>query len=1041
MIWAENENPTFSQHTKELELIWHDILHTTYHPESEILNVLLAKPIYGAEQVVRIQDYARSLITHIRSGKLKQLSIEGFLKTHNLNSQEGLALMCLAEALLRIPDASTKTQLIRDKVASGSWQNHDEDILFKKFANLGLMTTNKFLAMGYQKGPISLIASLIRRFGEPLIRQIMVQAVRIIAQQFVMGETIQKALSRAHDAEKKSNTRHSFDMLGESAKTQADADQYFENYKKACVDIGNSIAMENAGNRYAQSNPSLSVKLSAIHPRYEMAKRKRVLNEMVPRVLELALLAKEHNIGLTIDAEEAGRLTLSLEIFYKVYSDPLMNDFEGFGLAVQAYQKRALFTVRWIITLAQEFKRRIPLRLVKGAYWDSEIKYAQVNGLPDYPVFTQKYHTDASYLVCAKVMLEAPEAVYSQFATHNAFTVAAISELAKIHNVTDVEFQRLHGMGEDLYEHVLKTPYSDDVLTKYSCRVYAPVGTYRNLLAYLVRRLLENGANSSFVKQIHDAHIPIDQMIADPLYFAHKNEGKPHPKIVLPSQLFTDRLNSKGMDLNSEIDLAILNEQINITPPKDGGLVNNETDDKDHDNFLYRLVDSSHLTYATWSKVSVEERARIIHAYGDLMQQNMTSLINVLVNEAGKTLADAINEIREAIDFCRYYAMNAVKLQKDAHVMEGPTGESNLLSYHSRGVIVSISPWNFPLAIFIGQAVAALVTGNCVIAKSATQTFRVAQMAVDMAYAAGIPSGALVLAKASRYKMSDVVLTHPKIAGVVFTGSTKSARKINQQLAKRSGAILPFIAETGGINVMIVDSSALPEQVVTDVVASAFQSAGQRCSALRVLCLQNDIADSLIEMLIGAVNELKIGLPNELSTDIGPVIDAGAKTHLMKYVDELKASPDRARLLYEGELPEGLEGNFMPPHIFQVGHISDVQTEVFGPVLHIVRYKGEYLDQVINDINAMEYGLTLGVHTRLESTMQMVTSRARVGNVYINRNMIGAVVGVQPFGGEGLSGTGFKAGGPNYLLKFVTERVHTQNTTAAGGNASLVTST
>lgn len=1040
MIWAADENVTFSQKTKELELVWHDILNTTYTPEGEILNVLMTKPIYGAEQVARIQEYARATIQHIRNGKLKQLSIEGFLKTHNLNSQEGLALMCLAEALLRIPDAQTKTQLIRDKVASTSWQNQDEDLLFKKFANLGLMSTSKFLSMGYQKGPISLVASLIRRFGEPLIRQIMVQAVRIIAQQFVMGETIQKALSRAYEAEKKSNTRHSYDMLGEAAKTKEDAERYFESYKLACVEIGNSISDGTETQTYKQSNPSLSVKLSAIHPRYEMAQRKRVMDELVPRVLELALLAKENNIGLTIDAEEASRLTLSLEVFHKVYTDSSLDDFEGLGLAVQAYQKRAIFTVRWIVALATEYKRRIPLRLVKGAYWDSEIKYAQVHGLPGYPVFTQKYHTDVSYLAAAKVMLQSTEAVYPQFATHNAFTVVAISELAQMHNVTNFEFQRLHGMGEELYEQITSSPYSADAPKGYPCRVYAPVGTYRNLLAYLVRRLLENGANSSFVKQIHDAHIPIEQMVIDPLHLALKNEGRPHSKIVLPALLFKDRPNSKGFDLNSEIDLAILNDQISVTI-KDKCLAATEEQNASQDNALYRLVDSCHLTFATWSKVPVQERARIIGNYGDIMQHNMPALMNALVNEGGKTLSDAINEVREAIDFCHYYAANAVKMQHAAEVLPGPTGESNLLSYHPRGVILSISPWNFPLAIFVGQAVGALVTGNCVIAKPATQTVGVAQMAVDMAYAAGVPAGALVLVNASRYRISDVVLTHPKIAGVVFTGSTESARKINQQLAKRPGAILPFIAETGGINAMIVDSSALPEQVVSDVISSAFQSAGQRCSALRVLCVQNDIADSLIEMLIGALNELKVGDPHKLSTDIGPVIDAAAKEHLMEYVTDLKTAPERACLLYEYQLSSDLEGNFMAPYIFQMNHISDIQTEVFGPVLHVVRYRGEYLDQVINDINALGYGLTLGVHTRLESTMQMITARAHVGNVYINRSMIGAVVGVQPFGGEGLSGTGFKAGGPNYLLKFVTERVHTQDTTAAGGNASLVTST
>jgi len=952
-----------------------------------------------------------------------------------LNSQEGLALMCLAEALLRIPDASTKTQLIRDKVSSGSWQNQDEDMFLKKFANLGLFTTGKFLSIGHQKGPLSLVASLVRRFGEPLIRQIMAQAVKIIAQQFVMGETIKKALDRATESEK-NHRLHSYDMLGESAKTQRDADRYCESYSAACVEIGESG--KDALGAYHIAKPSLSVKLSALHPRYEMAQRKRVLDELVPRLLALAKIAKAQNIGLTIDAEEADRLTLSLEVFSRVYADPALDGWDGFGLAVQAYQKRALFTVRWLISLAREHKKRIPVRLVKGAYWDSEIKYAQVNGLSDYPVFTQKHHTDVAYLAAAQEMLQATDAIYPQFATHNAFTVAVIAELAETYSVTDLEFQRLHGMGEDLYRSVSES--TDDTLhfsRRYPCRVYAPVGNYRDLLAYLVRRLLENGANSSFVKQIHDHQIPVERMVADPVQMARDGGGMPHAKIGLPACLFADRRNSNGIDLCSENDLAKLDAAIHVDAATDLALPA-AAYDASQDNVLYRLVDTSYSHTEAWAKTSVDDRARIVDTLGDIMQENMTALMNVLVTEGKKPLPDAIGEIREAIDFCRYYAANALKLQRAPQFLPGVTGEVNLLSYHPRGVFVSISPWNFPLAIFVGQAVAALVTGNCVIAKPATQTSGIAKMVVDMAYAAGVPKGVLVLANVSGQRISSIVLTHPKIAGVIFTGSTETARDINQQLAKRAGAIIPLIAETGGINAMIVDSSALAEQVVTDVIASAFQSAGQRCSALRLLIVQNDIADSMLEMLIGAMAELTIGAPHALSTDIGPVIDAAAKDSLNAYCAELKSTPERARCLFECPLPEGLDGNFVAPIVFQVGKMSDVNLEIFGPVLHVVRYRGEYLDQVINDINAMGYGLTLGLHTRLESTMQMVAARAHVGNLYVNRNMIGAVVGVQPFGGEGMSGTGFKAGGPNYLLKFVTERVYTQDTTAAGGNASLV---
>lgn len=1035
MIWAQNENIPFSHNTQELELLWHDILNTCHQPEPDIVNALLAKPIYSYEQVHRIQENARALILHLRHSKLKQMSIESFLKTHNLNSQEGLALMCLAEALLRIPDAHTKTQLIRDKVGSGTWQNNDEDLFLKKFANLGLFTTGKFLSMGHQKGPLSLVASLVRRFGEPLIRQIMAQAVKIIAQQFVMGETIEKALNRAAESEKK-HRRHTYDMLGEAAKTQQDADRYFADYKKACLKIGTYCqGLAEQGTIF--SRPNLSVKLSALHPRYEVAQRKRVLDELVPRVLELAKIAKEQNIGITIDAEEANRLTLSLEIFNKVYADPTLDGWEGLGLAVQAYQKRALYTIRWIIALAREHKKRVPIRLVKGAYWDSEIKYAQVHGLSDYPVFTQKQHTDVSYLACSNEMLQSTDAVYPQFATHNAFTVSAIAELAAMHQVKELEFQRLHGMGEDLYMPISEN--EDGALhypNRYPCRIYAPVGNYRDLLAYLVRRLLENGANSSFVKQIHDQSISIDRMLTDPVRFARENDGMPHPKIPLPAQLFNDRKNSMGIDLCAENELEKLNNAIQAVATTDATLL--ETAHEIDGNALYRLVDTCHSHHESWSKTPIEERARIIHTLGDIMQENMTPLMNMLVSEGKKTLPDAINEVREAIDFCHYYAVNALRLQHSAQFMPGPTGEVNLLSYHPRGVFVCISPWNFPLAIFIGQVVAALVTGNCVIAKPAMQTTEIAKMAIDMAYAAGIPKGVLILAIVPGKQLSNIVLTHPKIAGVTFTGSTETARHINQQLAKREGSIVPFMAETGGINAMIVDSSALPEQVVRDVIASAFQSAGQRCSALRLLVIQNDVADSILDMLIGAMNELKVGAPHELSTDISEVIDTAAKNNLNEYCSMLKASPESARLLYEYALPEELKGNFVPPTIFQIAKVSDMKKEIFGPILHVVRYRGEYLDQVINDINSMGYGLTLGLHTRLESTMQMVAARAHVGNLYVNRNMIGAVVGSQPFGGEGMSGTGFKAGGPNYLLKFVTERMYTQDTTAAGGNASLV---
>ncbi len=1031
MIWAQNEHIPFVQQTTELEQLWHDILNTARITEELAIVPLLEKPIYNTPtQLNHIKEHARNLIESIRDVKLKSLSIESFLKTHNLSSQEGIALMCLSEALLRIPDASTKTQLIRDKVGAGSWQNKDQDPLLTKFAHIGLIGTSKFLAMGNQKSPLSVVASLIRRFGEPLIRQIMAQSVRIIAQQFVMGETIEKAIDRAQEVESK-GYRYSYDMLGESAKTMVDADRYFQNYKAACIDIGTrAIQTESIFEK-----PSLSVKLSALHPRYEMAKRARVLTELTPRILELAQLAKTQNIGLTLDAEESERLTLSLEIFHNVYNDPALDQWEGLGLAIQAYQKRASYVARWLIALARHRKRRIIVRLVKGAYWDSEIKRTQVNGLSDYSVFTQKHHTDTSYLAVGKMLLQATDAIYPQFATHNAFTVSAITSIAANDNITDFEFQRLHGMGEALYEQV--TEHTDAHIQRPG-RIYAPVGNYRDLLAYLVRRLLENGANSSFVHQIHDHTHSIEQLIDDPVQKTINDGGKKHPNIPLPAHIYKEsRENSAGIDLHSELELASLNQFIHPTfdSHSDTPLTDNGT--------LHRIVDISHSHTESWAKTTVEERARIIYHLGDLIQQSTPALLNALVHEAGKTLPDAIGEIREAVDFCYYYAANALKLQATPTQLPSPTGELNLFSYHPRGVFVSISPWNFPLAIFIGQLSAALVTGNCVIAKSAMQTHTIAKIAIDIAYAAGVPAGVLQLVHTSGQNVSDVILTHPSISGVVFTGSTETARQINQTLANRAGAILPLIAETGGINAMIVDSSALAEQVVPDIITSAFQSAGQRCSALRLLCLQEDIADSILDMLMGAIDELKIGIPYELSTDIGAVIDTHAQKSLLAYCESLINQPERARLLYKydvAKIQTSTTHPFVPPHIFQVGRVSDVTHEVFGPILHVVRYRGEYLDQVIKDINALGYGLTLGLHTRLESTMQMVANRINAGNMYVNRSMIGAVVGVQPFGGEGMSGTGFKAGGQNYLLKFVHERVYTQDTTAAGGNASLLTS-
>ncbi|MBY0281795.1 MAG: L-glutamate gamma-semialdehyde dehydrogenase [Alphaproteobacteria bacterium] len=1025
MILCSNEKNKPTHPTKELMSSWETLQQNYRISEEDAVQFLLNKIPFSEDQALSIEAITIQLIEGVRAQKSKAVSIEAFLQTHQLSSQEGLAMMCLAEALLRIPDTKTKTKFIRDKISSSDWSSQEEDNFLAKIANLGLLTTSKVLNWGANsKSLFSVIPSLIRRFGEPLIRQIMTQAMKIMGHQFVMGETIEKALKRASEDEKK-GYRHSFDMLGEGARTQHDANRYFDAYLKAVIAIGETAQKKPS----VFEMPSLSVKLSALHPRYEIAKKERVLKELTPKVLELAQKAKEFNVGLTIDAEESERLMLSLEIIQEVFAHPDLKDWCGLGLAVQAYQKRAPYVIDWLVNLAKHHNRRINIRLVKGAYWDSEIKRTQEQGLKNYPVYTQKVYTDVSYLRCAAKMLESPTWIYPQFATHNAYTLSAVYEMAKVKGITDYEFQRLHGMGESLYHQITEN-------TEYGipCRVYAPVGEHRDLLSYLVRRLLENGANSSFVNQIHDTKRPINLLTANPFKEAEKLNGKPHPSIPLPKALLLpQRINSDGVDLSDEILLENLDQELARLPQtlQDIPLTS--------ESALYHAVEIGSSHFEKWSKTSPEERAECLDHLGNIIQHHMVQFIHLLVLEGKKTVNDAVSEVREAIDFCYYYAQQVRLYQGQPLVLPGPTGELNQLSYHGRGVFACISPWNFPLAIFIGQVAAALGAGNCVIAKPAAPTPHVAQLVVNLAYKVGIPKGALQLLITSGSQFSDIIIKDNRIAGVAFTGSNDTAHSINLTLAERKGPIVPFIAETGGINAMIVDSSALSEQVVKDVITSAFQSAGQRCSALRLLLVQNDVADSLLDMLKGAMEELTVGNSALLSTDVGPVIDRNAKQGLLEYLDELEQSPAQARLLYKCELPESLnEENFIAPQVWQLSSVRDLPQEVFGPILHIVRYKGEYLDQVIEDINSLGYGLTMGVHSRLESTIQQVCARAKVGNLYVNRNMIGAVVGVQPFGGEGLSGTGPKAGGPNYLLRFMSERTFTQDITAAGGNASLL---
>ncbi|AIK96691.1 bifunctional proline dehydrogenase/L-glutamate gamma-semialdehyde dehydrogenase PutA [Candidatus Odyssella acanthamoebae] len=1014
--------------------------------ENEAVTTLLAHLDSLPQQTEIISSVAESLIQGVRSQKLKAMSIENFLQTYDLGSQEGLALMCLAEAYLRIPDRVTQTALIRDKVGSVEWARNigRTDSTVVNLVTMGLATTDSFLNWGLsQDGFKSALGALTRKFSEPVIRTAVGQAMKILGQQFVLGETIEAAIKKAQAAERR-GYRHSYDMLGEGAKTAGDAERYFQSYAQALKTIAH---YKNDQDIYGQ--PSISVKLTAIHPRYELAQRDRVFKELYPKVLHLCEEAKSSGIALTIDAEESDRLQLSLELLTKLSAEPSLKDWDGLGLAVQAYQKRATRVIDFLSETAKDHHRRFCVRLVKGAYWDMEIKRTQERGLRDYPVFTRKLNTDLSYMVCADKMMSDKKGIYSQFATHNAYTAATIMAYAD-HHQASFEFQRLHGMGEKLHEQI--------VARGIPCRIYAPVGDHKDLLAYLVRRLLENGANSSFVNKIHDSATNMEDLLMDPIEQAHSSDQHHNPVIPLPTHLLQPtRRNSFGLDLGDEAELRRLEKVVadfatnfpltnnlnNIEATAENTLTLHDPANPNQvvshtpqlsEADLKQTLDKATSAFATWSFVPVQKRAEIIETLGDKIAEAYDEFIALLVYEGGKTFADAIAEIREAIDFCYYYAQQARSLMSDPTSLPGPTGERNELSLHSRGVIACISPWNFPLAIFLGQVTAALVTGNTVLAKPAKQTPSVAHRAVELAYEAGIPHDVLQYIPASGQILGHQTLTDSRIAGVAFTGSTDVAWAINQNLAARRCAIAPLIAETGGINAMIVDSSALTEQVVNDIIISAFQSAGQRCSALRLLYVQEDVAEKTIEMLKGAMAELQLGHSRFISTDIGSVIDEKAKSELLDHVKWLE---DKATLLAEAKLPS-LDGSFVAPQAWLLKESSLLTKEVFGPILHVVTFKGPELPAIISDINAKGFGLTLGLHSRLDTTIDYVRRHAHVGNFYVNRSIIGAVVAVQPFGGEGLSGTGPKAGGPNYLMRFVHERTYTQDTTAAGGNASLL---
>jgi len=1019
--------------------------------EAARLEALLGDAAMDAAALQRVADTARGLVEKMRRRRTGFAGLDDFLGEYGLSNSEGVVLMCLAEALLRIPDAETANRLIRDKIVDADWEGHlgASDSVLVNASTWALMLTGRVVKM--DDGALGDVGSFLRRLvaksGEPLIRRAMTQAMRILGRQFVMGRTIEEALERARGPEAR-GYRYSYDMLGEAARTAADAERYLEAYSQAIAAVGGASA-----GRGVVEGPGVSVKLSALHPRYEFAQRERVMKELVPRLARLARQAQEADIGLCVDAEEADRLDLSLDVIEAVFADVAPTGWEGFGLAVQAYQKRAYFVLDWLCALARRHRRRLMVRLVKGAYWDTEIKRGQEQGLDGYPVFTRKVSTDVSYLACARKILACKDVFFPLFATHNAHTLAAVLELAG--DFRDFEFQRLHGMGEALYEQVVGKGGLGA-----RCRIYAPVGTHEDLLAYLARRLLENGANTSFVNRIVDRTAPIDDIIADPLAKAAALPRKPHPRIPPPASLYgTERRNSRGLDLSDPASLRPLARAMAassgpwraapvvggaaagggggraVLDPADrrrqvGAVAEAQGED------IERAVAQAAGAAPGWDATPADERAACLERAADLLEDEMAELMAMCVREAGKTVADALAEVREAVDFCRYYALRGRADFAGAHAMAGPTGERNQLALHGRGVFACISPWNFPLAIFMGQVSAALAAGNAVVAKPAAQTPLIAARAVDLLHRAGVPGEALHLLPGDGPAVGAPLVADPRVSGVAFTGSVDTARLINQALAARPGPIVPLVAETGGQNVMIVDSTALPEQVVADAVTSAFQSAGQRCSALRVVFLQDDIAGRIVDMLVGATAELAVGDPALLSTDVGPVIDADALAMLEAHGRRMDRD---GRLLCRTPLPEACaHGTFFAPCIYRIERLDLLEGEVFGPILHVVTYAADRLDEVIEAVNGTGYGLTLGIHSRVDSTVRRIHERLRVGNTYVNRNMIGAVVGVQPFGGEGLSGTGPKAGGPRYLHRFATERTLSVNTTAAGGNAALV---
>ena len=984
--------------------------------ETEAVQDMLQRAQMSDEERQAADTLARRLVTQVRASRTKASGVDALMHEFSLSSEEGVALMCLAEALLRIPDKATRNKLIADKLSDGNWKKHlnNSPSLFVNAAAWGLLITGKLTTQTSEQSLGAALNRLLGKGGEPLIRKGVDYAMRLLGKQFVTGQTIEEALQNGKEREKM-GYRYSFDMLGEAAYTQADADRYYNDYVQAIHAIGKDAA----GQGVYEGN-GISVKLSAIHPRYSRAQHERVMSELLPRLKELFLLGKKYDIGINIDAEEANRLELSLDLMEALVSDPDLAGYKGIGFVVQAYQKRCPFVIDYLIDLARRNNQKLMIRLVKGAYWDSEVKWAQVDGMDGYPTYTRKVHTDISYLACARKLLDAQDAVFPQFATHNAYTLGAIYQMGK---GKDFEHQCLHGMGETLYDQVVGPQNLGRRV-----RVYAPVGTHETLLAYLVRRLLENGANSSFVNQIVDENISIDRLIKSPFDTIAEQGIHLHPALPLPRDLYgKGRLNSQGVDFSNENVLQNLQEKLNQASSEDfhaASIVNGEArnvgeaqpvrNPADHNDVVgtvsfadaalaQEAIGAAVAALPEWSAKPASERADCLRRFADLLEQHTPALMMLAVREAGKTLNNAVAEVREAVDFCRYYANEAENtLPKDAKAV---------------GAIVAISPWNFPLAIFTGEVVSALAAGNTVIAKPAEQTSLIATYAVSLMHQAGIPTSALQLVLGAG-DVGSALTGDARIGGVIFTGSTEVARLINKALSKRDDSPV-LIAETGGQNAMIVDSTALPEQVCLDVLNSAFDSAGQRCSALRILCVQEDVADKMINIIKGAMDELVVGKPIQLTTDIGPVIDAEAQQNLLAHINKMKGV---AKAYHEIKTAADVDDNnstFVRPILFELNNLNELQREVFGPVLHVVRYRASELDQLIDQINAKGYALTSGVHSRIEGTVDHIRDRIEAGNIYVNRNIVGAVVGVQPFGGHGLSGTGPKAGGSFYLQRLV----------------------